>query len=188
MNYPYGAGVPAPHPGAGPIGRIPYGMPPPRRPGGGTAITAAVLAILGAVSDAVIGVLIVVTSLVMDREPARGRAAAGTGDTALTVGLAVVLVIVAVVLLVGGVLLLRRRVIGRQLVVAGSALSILGSIASIAVTLAYGMTTGNSTPSNGCGVVFAVATLVLALLPTTTAWLSDTTDQPAPRHLPPYPG
>ncbi|OBB17240.1 hypothetical protein A5761_10615 [Mycolicibacterium setense] len=90
----------------------------------------------------------------------------------------------------GAVLLFQRKMLGRWLVVAASALAILSSLISFGVgaaaASAYG-TYGGGGLFQLFGLVFPIATIVLALLPSTTAWINAKPSPVAPQFYPPMP-
>lgn len=163
----------------------PHGQPPSYRPGFApynfprpvprpapsrvTAIIAAVLAVLGALtclSEALLGFL----DLAGLSENSQVQTSVGIAGALLPVlVLGILLDVVAGVLLgVGSVMLARRRLTGRKLVVAGSAITIGGTLLSL------GYVTAAATPYGLAllGLLFPIATLVLVLVPPTTAWLT----------------
>lgn len=211
-NGPYGQGFPGQQPGPpqqwgypqqsyGPP-QQPYGYPPapPAAPNGATGIIAGVLAGLGALVNTVGGAFMAI-----------GLAALGSDDSSLgesvywtpIIAIAVLNIIAGVVLSVGTVMLFLRKMIGRWLVVAGCAVSIVSSLISLGMTsmvsaYAYA-STGKAT--DVIGVIFPIATLILVLLPSTTAWINAKRTGAPPQHhpaqsyppqqyppQPPYPG
>lgn len=95
------------------------------------------------------------------------------GPLALTVLATLLSVACGLLLLAGTVALVRGRMIGRRLIVSGSALIILGSLISLGLNLAATARSGGYGISGLAilSLVLPVATLVLALLPSTTNWL-----------------
>ncbi|MFF0541564.1 hypothetical protein ACFYTF_01850 [Nocardia thailandica] len=179
MNYPYGGygyGYP-PQPYA------PYPQyPAPPRPGGGTAITAGVLALLGGLWGAVsAGSLAIGLSSV-------SSGALDEVKTMLVVSLGIGAV-VALLLLLGSLLLFLRRTAGRVLVILGC----LGAIASAAVSVVFmasvgadfkdtdGYASGLAVTAGISGVMalFPLLTLILAAVPATGRWIAA---RDAPRY------
>ncbi|AIY49030.1 hypothetical protein [Mycolicibacterium fortuitum] len=95
------------------------------------------------------------------------------GPLALTVLATLLSVACGLLLLAGTVALLRGRMIGRRLIVGGCGLIILGSLISLGLNLATTARSGSYGISGLAilSLVLPVATLVLALLPSTTNWL-----------------
>lgn len=170
-------------------GAYPQMGPPPgypaagqQQPGGGTAITAGVLAILGGLW-ALVGV---VTNLAgaaamagLDSyrnsygAPATPNLPELLGGYLIATG--IVQVIVALLLIVGAVLLFMKKKVGRWLVVSGCALVVLSAIAGFVVMSAHltQLESGATLIGGGVALVllaFPVATLVLAILPSTARW------------------
>ncbi|MDA2892216.1 hypothetical protein PDG61_14930 [Mycolicibacterium sp. BiH015] len=155
-------------------GFAPYTFPEPAprpSPSGVTVIIAAVLAGLGALtclSEALLGILDL-AGLSAPEGDSHVQTSVGIAGALLPVLILGILIdVVAGALLVAGtVVLARRRLTGRKLVVAGSAITIGGSLLSLgyvtAATTPYGLAL--------LGLLFPLATLVLVLLPPTTAWL-----------------
>ncbi|QRY46975.1 hypothetical protein JVX93_09340 [Mycolicibacterium boenickei] len=177
---------PSGYPQQGGFQHQPYGMPSPE-PSGVTGIIAAVLAALGAVSGLGGGVLAAI-----------GLAAAGT-EASLSGGVYAVLIVAilfnfvfGLIIAVGAVLLFQRKMLGRWLVVGACALAILSSLISFGVAAAATSAAYGSYRGGGVfalfGLVFPVATLVLAMLPSTTAWIKARPNPVAPQFYPPYPG
>lgn len=166
-------------------------------PSGVTGIIAAVLAALGGVTGLGAGA-IAVFGLV-----ALGSLGHITGGT---YGLAVVAMVLSVafglVLLVGAILLFQRKMIGRWLVVGGCAVAIISGLVSFGADASlkgdYAEYPGASSPLSLVSLIFPIATLVLAVVPSTAAWIrakqNPIAPQPypqnpaAPQPYPQYPG
>lgn len=181
MNYPYGGydyGYP---PQPYPQQYAPYPQyPPPPRPGGGTAITAGVLALLGglvgALSSVAAGIsLAAVGSSVTD----------GMSDNVkivLIVGLAVG-GLTTLFLLLGSLLLFLRRTSGRVLVILGCLGALAGSAVSLVTTAGVasdlgevegmGSALGVSLGVTAAMSLFPLLTLILAAVPATGRWIAD---------------
>jgi hypothetical protein len=146
------------------------------KPGGATAVTAAVLAMLGG-SVALAGLVLGLTTL-LRQTPRFGPAFIGLGISVVVAGL----------LLPGGILLLRGKPVGRQLVIAGSSLAIVLYLAYLLVVLlgAVGGFAGVGAFAVLLFLVPAVATLVLAAVTPTARWLGDGA-RPRRRYPPRYP-
>lgn len=154
-----------------PSGGLPAGyatgvpaQPPPRRGGGGTAITAAVLSLLGTPWHALLSAAAV---WAIAHEVLHFHA----GDAWLVV-LGVVATLLKLsellLLLVGGIQLLRHRPAGRVMIVWGcSIILVLAAVGLMAFTLGLGRL---EKPLLAIPVPFAIATLVLVLLPSTNLW------------------
>ncbi|MFV8048380.1 hypothetical protein [Mycobacterium sp. 48b] len=145
-----------------------------RSPSAATAIITAVLAGLGALltlSNGILG-LIGLAALAGDAG-LRTLAARSAGALTLTVLATLLSVVCGILLLAGTVALLQRKMIGRRLIVSGCALIILGSLISLG--LSFGAAARYGTPgTNGLAVlslILPMVTLVLAVLPSTAAWI-----------------
>ncbi|MGH3437778.1 MAG: hypothetical protein ACRDRN_15080 [Sciscionella sp.] len=189
-----------PQPGQYPgSGGFPQAPPPPaypgypggadlanQRPSGGTAITAGVLAILGAVWAIILGIVDFSVA------PAAGQ------SIAWVVWLqAIVYVIEFFTLLPGAIMLFMRKSLGRWLIVVGCAAHIVqGIVAFIGVVLIANAFNNQSSAFVGGGVVGilvvllpAIATLILALVPLTGRWVAwGSRPAPAAQTAPYQPG
>jgi hypothetical protein len=190
MNYPHG-----PH-GQGFPGQPVYGRPPsyPQQPGwpqqptyphagpsGATGIIAGLLALVGGLVGTGFAVLSVII-MIMDGE--FDVAGAVFGLLGIAFGLA---------LLIGAILLFRRKTIGRRLVVGGCAVAVLFGVAAIGdMVIGISGDASREPVSIGIavivGIVVPVLTLVLAMLPSTSAWIRAKRNAIAPQFYPPYPG
>ncbi|WP_052281234.1 hypothetical protein [Nocardia vulneris] len=152
-------------------------------PSGATAITAGVLACVGAVGQLLGGAVNLVFGIVdIGHELGEYDATGLLGQSwyrtfALTSGAAALLT--AVLLGVGAIGLLRRKQFGRMLVVVGCAAVIVLGIVSFALVQSAGgswdSSLGVSTGISGLvGLLFPVGTAALALVPATTRWLAHT--------------
>jgi hypothetical protein len=167
-----------------------------------TAIIAAVLSMLGAVSSAfqAFSSWYAVATL-------GALVGSYAGDTrselmGLTTGMAVVQTIVAIALLVGGVLLVLGRGVGRWIVMGGCTVVVLSNVIGLfaALTILKRVDTtfgggyegmqgmaGLSVMSAAIPIVFALATGVLAALNSTQQWCRWKSAQSAPVGYPGYP-
>lgn len=182
QGYPQQPGYP---------GAYPYQPVPPAKPSGATAITAIVLAGLGGVANFFGGLLMAFgLAAIMGDSTFQNSSAVTDSAWAALVAIVMLNVVCGLLLLIGTVMLMLRKMVGRWLVVAGcvvSGLSVLTSLAFVASTI------GNYEYSRGAGsdlvgLMFAVVTLVLVLLPSTTAWLQAKRNPVAPQYYPPYQG
>ncbi|MEV0296596.1 hypothetical protein [Nocardia sp. NPDC050710] len=172
MAYPQYPGRYEPYPAAG------YSTSGP--PGGGTAITAGVLACLGVLANLLGGGASIWLGLTeygsdLDEYDSTGLLANPAYYTfALITG--VIAILVALVLGVGAVLLFTRKTLGRTLIVAGCAVVIVSQIAGVIVTVAIAGSISEAGMFSGVsgliGLVFPITTAVLALVPPTTRWLA----------------
>ncbi|WP_131809195.1 hypothetical protein [Mycolicibacterium setense] len=107
----------------------------------------------------------------------RTLALRSAGALTLTVLATLLSVVCGILLLAGTVALLRRKMIGRRLIVSGCVLIIVGSLISVGLSLAT--TAGYGAPgASGLAIVsliLPIVTLVLALLPSTAAWIQRNT-------------
>jgi hypothetical protein len=191
MTYPQ-----YPQPGA-------YPVPPaaPAQPSGGTAITAGVLAALGGllslgITAVSLFFLIVIASIGSNFD----RSDVEFLDSifgVLAIGLVAVVIIalvlgtlLSVLLIAGAVLLFRRKMLGRWLVVSGCAVAIVSNLMTSVFTTA--VTSDDWYSPEGVvsallGLAFPIITMVLALLPSTTAWIRAEQGRAVPQHFPQYP-
>jgi len=191
MTYPQ-----YPQPGA-------YPVPPaaPAQPRGGTAITAGVLAALGGllslgITAVSLFFLIVIASIGSNFD----RSDVEFLDSifgVLAIGLVAVVIIalvlgtlLSVLLIAGAVLLFRRKMLGRGLVVSGCAVAIVSNLMTSVFTTA--VTSDDWYSPEGVvsallGLAFPIITMVLALLPSTTAWIRAEQGRAVPQHFPQYP-
>lgn len=170
QGYPPQAYPPPGYPQPG----YPYPPPQPAPPSGVTAIIAIVLAGLGGVAN-FFGGLLMAFSLAVIMADATGAGSSAVNDSAWTplVAVAMLNVLCGVLLLAGTVMLLLRKMTGRWIVIAGCVTNLLSTI------VAAGLVPSNigeyeynrSVGPDAVGLVFAIATVVLVLLPSTAAWL-----------------
>ncbi|MFD6390322.1 hypothetical protein ACWF9G_15240 [Nocardia sp. NPDC055029] len=176
-GHEYGYGAPvygaAPYPG--------YGQP---RAGGGTAITAAVIALL--LSLISLGGLGIGLAILLSTDATSARDEAGREEVAigLAIGSAP-----ALLLLLGSILLFRRKTAGRVLLILLSSISLIGiGLSAGAAIVENSAETGyETTPATLVGAVIVGAIplliLVMAAAPSTGRWIRAGR-QPA---YPPYP-
>ncbi|MFE9582870.1 hypothetical protein ACFYO1_41315 [Nocardia sp. NPDC006044] len=173
MNYPQYPGGYNPYPGYS------TGMP---APSGATAITAGVLASVGAVGQLLGGGISLAFGLLgrqLDEYDTTGLFSDDWFQTWAIASGAVSLV-VAIVLGVGAIGMFSRKSFGRLLVVVGCVAVIVSEIVGFAIARSF---VGSSDSLSGTlsggtsglfGLVFPLATAVLALLPMTSRWLAHT--------------
>ncbi|MBF6328603.1 hypothetical protein [Nocardia transvalensis] len=157
-------------------------------PGNGTAITAGVLAALGAVAQFVGGVVNIVlgaTGFGLDLEV--------TGVTsrswwpAYLVATGVLALVLAALLGPGSVALFRRRPIGRLLIVTGCGMAIGVSVAGwVVLSAAGGSDAFLGAVSGPLNMAFPILTMVFTLLPATSRWLNHTPGSGVPYQPAPY--
>ncbi|MCX8559155.1 NHL repeat-containing protein [Mycolicibacterium mucogenicum] len=145
--------------------------PPP--PSGATAKTMAGLALFGGSSNLLAAVVLVAAAGYLSEQDMMPG-----WYPATTYVIAACEFIVAGALLAGGVMTLRRKRSGPRIVVFGCVLSLIVFVGDLAATLAVAHDSGS--PGVGTsplhylsGLIIPVAALVLALLPSTTRWLTD---------------
>lgn len=194
MSYPYepdGQGLPQqpnfqqpPVISSSGVPQQPYSTVP-GKPSGATGIIAAVLAMLGGLAGltvAVIGGIAGNTSL---------RLGHPLGSVIATFSGVLMSVVFGAMLLTGAVLLFRRNMIGRQLIVGGCIAAVLSYLL---YSGAVATSPGRHASIFGIGIavvvacVFPIVTVVLALLPPTTAWIQAKPNPVTPQYYPPFPG
>lgn len=180
-----------PQPGAYP-GGYPGGFPPaPASPSGGTAISAAVLATLGALAGLGSGILALISIAAIKSDSGLSNLSAISGEVyALLIVGSLASILFGAVLLAGAVTLIQRKMLGRWLIIGGCALAIVSNLIGFAVRT----TATAGYPGYGglgvlplLGMVFPVTTIVLVLLPATAAWIQANRNTAAPQHFPQYP-
>ncbi|RUP30000.1 MAG: hypothetical protein EKK51_18380 [Mycolicibacterium sp.] len=183
-----------------------YGMPMPgpAGPSGVTAIIAAVLSLLGAVSTGfqAFSSWYVVATLSSLPDSYSSVSETRSGLMGLSTGMAVVQTILAIALLTGGVLLVIGRSVGRWVVIGSCAVVVLSNVVALFASLTIlkrldtalggyeGMRglAGLSVMSAAVPIVFALVTGVLAALNSTRDWCQWKTGQAAPAAPVAYPG
>ncbi|MEV3903787.1 hypothetical protein AB0K11_15805 [Mycobacterium sp. NPDC050551] len=172
-----------------------YQYPPvrPAGPSGGTANAAAVLAGLGALAMLGFGLLLLAAVGSPDSDPAWGTTpsrSSNAGDVIfILVGVAVI--VAGIMLAIGALTLFQRKMVGRWLVVAGCAIAILTSVLFMILFMALLSKADGEAAAAGAifaiyggpiflGVAFPILTLVLALRPSTAAWIRARPNVPAP--------
>ncbi|WP_433600564.1 hypothetical protein ACQPXH_01495 [Nocardia sp. CA-135953] len=173
----------------------PYPSVPAPAPGGGTAITAGVLASIGGVGQLLGGgfnIVLGLTDLARDLSEydSTGLFAQSWIKTYLLVAGSIA-VVTAFLLGIGAIMMFTRRPLGRVLVVAGCAVVVIAGIAEYAVTLHYTTSGGGAAEIGGgigglFGLIFPIATAVLALVPATTRWLNHNPAAAPPVAIYPY--
>lgn len=203
MSYPYGQPpqqpgypAPAPYPSPGyPAPNPAYpaaGYPAPggygyrAAPGGGTGITAGILALLGAVSSAGLALSMfflaaatsesALTSGAVLATGARRRSSSSSSSSGSGtdididfegVGIiwGIAYIVLALLLLTGGIMLLRRSNTGRIMVIVGCAAFVIVSVFALGLSMFF-------------AGAFAILTLVLAAIGSTKRWI-DAARMPA---------
>ncbi|MGY0500808.1 hypothetical protein ACWZHB_20170 [Nocardia sp. FBN12] len=180
-----------------------YPAPAQRPATGGTAVTAAILALLGGLA-AFGGVVMYAANTLRFDSPWFGWGIVPGWTSIVTVLLLVIDVVAAVMLLAGAALILRRRKAGPTLVILGClgeiGTFVLGGLSTVIQLLDYGLPLsrqleailGNSSINLLLGadvdihwavslfmMVFPVLTFVLAVLPTTRRWCRGDDRRPA---------
>lgn len=159
----------------------PYPSVPAPAPGGGTAITAGVLASIGSAGQLLGGGFNIVLGLTdLARDLAEYDSTGLFAQSWIKAYLLVVgsiALVTAFLLGVGAVMMFTRRPLGRVLVVAGCAVVVIAGITEYAVTLHYTTSGGSAAEIGGgigglFGLIFPITTAVLALVPPTTRWLN----------------
>lgn len=180
-GYPQHAGYPG--------GQQPYGMPPmpPASPSGLTGILAGVLAGLGGIANFGGGIVMAFGLAVIMGESTVDTGAAVTGSmwTGL-IAITMLNIISGLLLLIGAVMLLLRKIVGRGLVIVGCALNILSSLVSLSLPSTIADYEYGDTGSDVVTLIFPIATIVLTLLPSTTAWIQAERNPVTPQYYPRY--
>ncbi|MFD6155612.1 hypothetical protein ACFWF7_11750 [Nocardia sp. NPDC060256] len=179
MSYPQYPG------GYNPYPAYPPGMP---APSGATAITAGVLACVGAVTELFGGGVSLVFGIIgarLGEYDTTGLFSEGWFQTWAIASGAIGL-IAAVLLGVGAVAMFTRKSFGRVLIVVGCvAVIVVGITGTVLVHSVNTNSDSLSSLSGGIGglfgLIFPVATAVLALLPMTGRWLAHTPVAAAPQ-------
>ncbi|MGV0743476.1 hypothetical protein [Mycolicibacterium sp. XJ870] len=193
-GYPQHPGYP-PHPGYPQPGYPPqpYGLQPPQSasPSGVSGITAGVLAGLGGFANFFGGLLMAFgLAAIMGESTLESSPAVTDGGWTWLVAVVMLNVVCGLLLLIGALMLLLRNIIGRGLVIAGCSVFILSTLINFMLVPS---TIGDYEYDRGTGpdlvgLMFAITTLVLALVPSTTAWIQAKRNPVAPQYYPPYPG
>ncbi|MGB3351931.1 MAG: hypothetical protein WBB00_04070 [Mycobacterium sp.] len=177
MEHPYEPQPPPgqqPRPGFAPY-RFPQSAPPPSR-SGATGIIAAVLAGVGAVAclgGSLFGILGVVGINTLDTDPMIQTSVGIAGGVRPVLILGIVLTFVAGLLLTAGtVTLAQRKMAGRWFVVGGCAVTIAGNLLSLGYAASAMGAYGSSGAVALLAFIFPIATLVLVVMPSTTAWIA----------------
>lgn len=197
-TQPYGQPYGQPQYGQPQYGQPQYGQPQyganpygaPQSPSGGTAITAAVLALVGGAWH-LFGTLIGLATL------------AGTQDVdglpSWYTGYAIVnwvgVLIVAAALITGGIMLLKRKVVSRIIIAAGCGIALviqwIGAVLAVAIGAAMESASGVAglgAMSGAIGIfvaifmsIFPITTIVLTYLKSTLRWIeAGSASAPAP--------
>jgi len=161
----------------------------PQKPSGVTGIIAGVLAGLGGLANFVGGIAMAFGLAIMI---GASTDATGSTDNPWTglIAITVLNVVSGLLLLIGTVTLLLRKMVGRWLVVAGCAVSILSTLINLTLLPSFiaDYEYDRGVGPDLVGVMFAITTIVLVLLPSTTAWIKARQYPVAPQFYPPYPG
>ncbi|WP_405159608.1 hypothetical protein OG203_24410 [Nocardia sp. NBC_01499] len=185
MSYPQYPG------GYNPYPAYPTGM---SAPSGATAITAGVLACVGAVGELFSGGISLVFGIIggkLGEYDTTGLFSEGWFQ-AWAIATGVIGLIAAVLLGVGAVAMFTRKSFGRVLVVVGSVVVIVTDIVGPVLLHSFDTSSNRLTAlSSGVGslfsLIFPIATAILALLPVTGRWLAHT-PVAAQQYGYPYPG
>lgn len=148
----------------------PSSVPP--SPSGATAKTMAVLALLGGIANLASAVLLIAAGAYLSDQGAMPGWYHATTYAVAACGF-----VVAGALLAGGVMTFKRRRSGPRIVATGCVLGIAVFFGDLAATLAAAHDTSATGISTSpihylASLIMPVATLVLALLPSTTRWLT----------------
>ncbi len=181
-GYQQGYPQPGAYPGGYP-GSFPPAPMPPASPSGSTAISAAVLSILGGLVNVGIG-LSGFFAVIAIKNDSPVNFSGGTYALALVFTL--IGVVAGLLLLAGATTLLLRKAISRMLVATGCGLVILGTLISFGLHAA--ITEYQGGPRFGfLGLVFPILTMALVLQRSTTAWIQAKQNPAAPQYFPQYP-
>lgn len=175
--------------------------PAPAQPSGGTAITAGVLAALGGllslgITAVSLYFLIAIATIGSQFKPSDYEfldsifGVLAIGIVALVIIAFVLGMLLSALLIAGAVLLFRRKMLGRWLVVSGCGVAIVSNLMTSVFTTAVTSDdwySPESVVSAFVGLAFPIATMVLALLPSTTAWVRAEPTRSVPQYFPQYP-
>ena len=185
-GYPPQGGYPQ-QPGYPPQGGYPGGQqpylptpPPSTSPSAATGIIAAVLSGLGGLANVVGGLLATFGLSVMISESTYDI---GSGAWTGLIAITMLNIVAGVLLSVGTVMLLLRKRSSQWIVVAGCAVSIVSSLISLSLASTIADYQYSGKGADVVGLVFPIVTIVLALLPSTAAWIrAKQNGAPPPPH------
>lgn len=162
-GYPQSAAGYPPQPGYGP----PPGYYPPHQPGGGTAITAGVLALLGGLLTTVgtIGLIVLLATA------STNDAIKGDDTTYITIS-AIVTGLLALLLFVGSIMMFARNKVGRAMVATGSGIAVLGQIAGLVLSATNDHVMVAGVAVAAVTILFPLITFICAIAGSTTRWLA----------------
>ncbi|MFV8265196.1 hypothetical protein ACNQR9_19005 [Mycolicibacterium peregrinum] len=152
------------------------------QPSGVTGTIAAVLAALGALAGAAVG-----TGQFFDWMLSTGLHNLSSSTYVVEIVATVITFTSGLVLLVGSILLFQRKLIGRIVVVIGCSLALLSGLGLFVAVDAFQDDypgAPDASPLSLVSLVFPIATIVLTLVPSTTAWIRAKQNPVAPQ---PYP-
>ncbi|MEV2223845.1 hypothetical protein AB0E01_28750 [Nocardia vinacea] len=159
----------------------------------GAAITAGGLACLGAAHRILTAIGTAVAYAYLDTGSDRVRAAFGPARTILAISIPIWLVI-GILLLVGGIQLFRRRPSARWLIITGCGIDIAYIVIEYIAARMWASHYENAIVLGGpillaIGLVFPIATVVVTLTNSASAWISDSAAAANTRPVPePRPG
>lgn len=159
----------------------------------GAAITAGVLACLGAAHRMLTAIGTAVAYAYLDTGSDRVRAAFGPARTILAISIPLWLVI-GILLLVGGIQLFRRKPSARWLIITGCAIDIAYIIIEYVAVRVWASHYENDIVLGGpvllaIGLIFLIATVVVTLTNSASAWVSNSAAAANPQPVPePRPG
>ncbi|WP_433202709.1 hypothetical protein ACQP1G_12750 [Nocardia sp. CA-107356] len=159
----------------------------------GAAITAGVLACLGAVHRLLSAIGAAATYLYLDAGSDRVRAAFGPARTILAISIPICSVI-GILLLAGGTQLFRRKPSARWLIITGCAIDIAYIVIEYIAVRVWASQNENQIMLGGpvllaIGLIFPIATVVVTLINSTSMWISNSASATNTRSVPaPQPG
>jgi hypothetical protein len=153
---------------------------PGTSPSAVTGVIAAVLSGLGGLANVVGGLLATFGLSVMISESTYD---VGSGEWTGLIAITMLNIVAGVLLSVGTVMLLLRKSASRWIVVAGCAVSIVSSLISLSLASTFAEYQYSGKGADAVGLVFPIVTIVLALLPSTAAWIrAKQNGAPRPPH------
>lgn len=119
-----------------------------------------------------------IVGIVADRDPLAGQLVdeggvndIGSGAWTGLIAITMLNIVAGVLLSIGTVMLLLRKMTSRWIVVAGCAVSIVSSLISLSLASTVAEYQYGGKGADVVGLIFPIVTIVMALLPSSTAWI-----------------